>query len=122
MTPESGEAAPLIDPDRPPPCEPLHAAHRGEGMSRQPSGPAPLPGKPAMKTSPTPNTRRKRKQHQPFDPPRPEQRAPNGAGVKALRPLRGRASPEHLTPTPQFGALKPGPAGPKHPKQHPVVG
>ena len=26
--------------------------------------------------------------------------APNGAGVKALRPLRGRAAPEPLTPPP----------------------
>src|SRR5215510_8578532 len=32
---------PLIDPNRPSPCEPLHAPHRGEGMTGSPKTPAP---------------------------------------------------------------------------------
>jgi hypothetical protein len=42
----------LIDPDRPSPCEPLHAAHRGEGMTGSPHS-LPRTGKPALKTPTT---------------------------------------------------------------------
>jgi hypothetical protein len=52
MTPEPGEVASLIDPDRPFPCEPLHAAHRGEGMTGSPIR-LPRTGKPALKTPTT---------------------------------------------------------------------
>ena len=42
-------------------------------------------------TSTTPSNSPRRPQP---DPSTPEQHAPNGDGLKALRPLRGRAPPE----------------------------
>jgi hypothetical protein len=49
-----------------------------------------------------------RKHEEPPQTPffRLEQRAPAGAGVKDLRPLRGRPTGRSLTPTPQPGAPK----------------
>ena len=47
---------------------------------------------------------RKRKQHKPFRFSCPEQRAPNGVAVKALRPLTRSGSARALTPDAYFDA------------------
>src|SRR6476646_155316 len=63
----------------------------------------PHAGTPALKTAPTPCSA-SRKQHKPFRFSCPEQRAPNGVAVKALRPLTRSGSARALTPDAYFDA------------------
>src|SRR5271166_247790 len=75
---------------------------RGEGMTQQPS-PA-YAGKPALKTTPTPCSASRKQATSPFRFSCPEQRAPNGVDVKALRPLTRSGSARALTPDANFDA------------------
>ena len=109
MTPtpaiRSARSLPLIDPDRPrnvgaphhaaASASDLHGGPRGEGMTEQPPGLLP-PATPALMRAPStkPLTTERTREPNTTDPDNREQRAPNGDGVKALRPLRGRAPPE----------------------------
>ena len=94
----------LIDPDRPSPttrrtpsCGPRPpAAPALRRDDRAAQRPAPRDRTPAMMRAPDPPTptTHDEEPEPPHQPRQPPQRAPNGTGVKALRPLRGRAPPE----------------------------
>ena len=76
---------------------------RGEGMTQQPHSPAPR-RETGLEDDTDPLVPQAESSNEPFRFSCPEQRAPNGVAVKALRPLTRSGSARALTPDAYFNA------------------